>query len=33
MAKLPTISGAQAVWAFERAGWRQDRQRASQVHA
>ena len=31
MAKLPVISGAKAVKAFERAGWRQDRQRGSHV--
>lgn len=31
MAKLPSVSGAQAVRAFERAGWRQDRQRGSHV--
>lgn len=31
MAKLPVISGAKAVRAFERAGWRQDRQRGSHV--
>ena len=29
MPKLPVISGAEAVCAFERAGWRQDRQRGS----
>ena len=31
MPKLPVISGAEAVKAFERAGWRQDRQRGSHV--
>jgi len=31
MAKLPVMSGAQAVKAFERASWRQDRQRGSHV--
>ncbi len=31
MAKLPVVSGAEAVRAFERAGWRQDRQRGSHV--
>jgi len=31
MARLPVISGAQAVKAFERAGWRVDRQRGSHV--
>lgn len=31
MAKLPVISGADAVRAFERAGWRQDRQKGSHV--
>ena len=31
MPKLPAISGAEAVRAFERAGWRQDRQRGSHV--
>jgi len=31
MAKLPVISGAEAVKAFERAGWRRDRQRGSHV--
>ena len=31
MAKLPAISGAEAVKAFERAGWRRDRQRGSHV--
>ena len=31
MAKLPSISGAAAVRAFERAGWRMDRQRGSHV--
>jgi len=31
MAQLPVISGAKAVRAFERAGWRQDRQRGSHV--
>lgn len=31
MSKLPVISGAQAVKAFERAGWRQDRQRGSHI--
>jgi predicted RNA binding protein YcfA (HicA-like mRNA interferase family) len=29
MAKLPVVSGADAVKAFERAGWRLDRQRGS----
>jgi predicted RNA binding protein YcfA (HicA-like mRNA interferase family) len=29
MAKLPTISGAEAVRAFARAGWRKDRQKGS----
>jgi predicted RNA binding protein YcfA (HicA-like mRNA interferase family) len=29
MPKLPVISGADAVKAFERAGWRLDRQRGS----
>ena len=31
MAPLPVISGAEAVRAFARAGWRQDRQRGSHV--
>lgn len=31
MARLPAISGADAVRAFERDGWRQDRQRGSHV--
>ncbi|MFH0982864.1 MAG: type II toxin-antitoxin system HicA family toxin [Planctomycetota bacterium] len=31
MAHLPVISGAKAVRAFEKAGWRQDRQRGSHV--
>jgi predicted RNA binding protein YcfA (HicA-like mRNA interferase family) len=31
MSKLPAISGADAVRAFERAGWRQDRQRGSHL--
>jgi predicted RNA binding protein YcfA (HicA-like mRNA interferase family) len=31
MPKLPVISGADAVKAFERAGWRVDRQRGSHV--
>ena len=31
MPKLPVISGAEAVKAFERAGWHQDRQRGSHV--
>lgn len=31
MPKLPVISGAQCVRAFERAGWRVDRQRGSHV--
>jgi len=31
MPKLPVVSGAQAVRAFERAGWRVDRQRGSHV--
>lgn len=29
MAKLPVVSGAEAVRAFERAGWRKDRQKGS----
>ena len=29
MARLPVLSGAQVVRAFERAGWRVDRQRGS----
>ena len=29
MARLPVLSGAQVVRAFERAGWRLDRQRGS----
>ena len=31
MAKLPSVSGAEAIKAFERAGWHQDRQRGSHV--
>jgi predicted RNA binding protein YcfA (HicA-like mRNA interferase family) len=31
MPRLPVISGAEAVKAFERAGWRVDRQRGSHV--
>jgi predicted RNA binding protein YcfA (HicA-like mRNA interferase family) len=31
MARLPAISGAEAVRAFKRAGWREDRQRGSHV--
>jgi predicted RNA binding protein YcfA (HicA-like mRNA interferase family) len=31
MPKLPVISGADAVKAFERAGWRVDRQRGSHL--
>jgi predicted RNA binding protein YcfA (HicA-like mRNA interferase family) len=31
MPKLPVISGAEAVKALERAGWRRDRQRGSHV--
>ena len=31
MPKLPVISGSQAVKAFQRAGWRVDRQRGSHV--
>jgi predicted RNA binding protein YcfA (HicA-like mRNA interferase family) len=31
MPKLPVLSGAQAVRAFEKAGWRVDRQRGSHV--
>ena len=31
MAKLPAISGAEAVRRFERAGWRVDRQKGSHV--
>lgn len=31
MTRLPVVSGAQAVKAFERAGWRVDRQRGSHV--
>ena len=31
MAKLPVISGAEAVKVFERAGWRTDRQKGSHV--
>jgi predicted RNA binding protein YcfA (HicA-like mRNA interferase family) len=31
MPKLPVVSGAQALRAFERAGWRVDRQRGSHV--
>jgi len=31
MAKLPSVSEADAVRAFERDGWREDRQRGSHV--
>jgi len=31
MPRLPVISGVEAVKAFERAGWRVDRQRGSHV--
>jgi len=31
MAKLPSVSGAEAIKAFERPGWHQDRQRGSHV--
>jgi len=31
MPKLPVISGAEAVQAFERAGWYRERQRGSHV--
>lgn len=31
MPRLPVISGSEAVRAFERAGWRVDRQRGSHV--
>jgi predicted RNA binding protein YcfA (HicA-like mRNA interferase family) len=31
MPRLPVISGSQAVKAFQRAGWRVDRQRGSHV--
>jgi len=31
MAKLPVVSGADAVKAFQQAGWRVDRQRGSHV--
>lgn len=31
MPKLPRVSGADAVRAFERAGWRRDRQRGSHL--
>ena len=31
MAALPRVSGADAVRAFQRAGWRHDRQRGSHV--
>jgi predicted RNA binding protein YcfA (HicA-like mRNA interferase family) len=31
MARLPVVSGAQAVKAFMRAGWRVDRQKGSHV--
>ena len=31
MAALPVVSGEQAVRAFEKAGWRKDRQRGSHV--
>ena len=31
MAKLPVVSGSDAVRAFERGGWRVDRQRGSHV--
>ena len=31
MAKLPVCSGAEAIKAFEKAGWKQDRQKGSHV--
>jgi len=31
MAKLPVLSGSEAVKVFERAGWHKDRQRGSHV--
>lgn len=31
MAALPVVSGEQAVRAFQKAGWRKDRQRGSHV--
>lgn len=31
MPKLPVISGTEAVKAFERAGWRKERQRGSHI--
>jgi predicted RNA binding protein YcfA (HicA-like mRNA interferase family) len=31
MGQLPAISGAEAVRAFKRAGWQEDRQRGSHV--
>jgi len=31
MARLPLISGAEAVKAFQRAGWHADRQRGSHI--
>ena len=31
MAKLPIISGAEAIKAFKKAGWTQDRQKGSHV--
>ena len=31
MARLPVVSGADAARAFERAGWRRDRQRGSHL--
>ena len=31
MASLPVVSGAQAIRAFERAGWRRARQKGSHV--
>ena len=31
MARLPVLSGAEAVKAFQRAGWRPDRQRGGHV--
>jgi predicted RNA binding protein YcfA (HicA-like mRNA interferase family) len=31
MAKLPVISGSEAVKAFQRAGWRVDRRRGSHI--
>ena len=33
MARLPVVSGADAVKAFQRAGWRVDRQRGSTLRA